>query len=809
MACKVHAILFILFFFFFFCCCFPSGYSSTQGDTILWGQSLSGNQTIVSKGGIYELGFFSPGNNTNRYYIGIWDKTRPEKPVIWVANRDKPVSDPRSSKLEIAPNGNLVILNQSEIQIWSSNVASDSFNSTAAVLLDSGNLVLTNISSLLMPYWQSFDHPTDCWLPGQILGWNNRTKRYSNLTSWKSKDDPSPGFYTYGMDPRGDDQLVQIWNGTEIYWTSGLWNGRYFSQVPEMTRNKVYNYTYFQTEKYITYILFDTEIITRFVADISGEGKQWALLNHSTIVILGWNQPKFQCQVYSFCGPFSICTDNGVPVCKCMQGFVPAAQGDWDAQIWGGGCVRKTKLQCGNRSIGGEKDKFLPMPNMQLNMKSAFQTAINAEECELACLNNCSCTAYAYNSSGCSIWIGDIRNLQTSNDNSGLTTILPNIRLAASELKLEPSRSHKGVNIGVIIGPVGGLVVILASVIFLTHRWNRRRLTRLTYKAKEGALVLFQYRDLQKLTKNFSEKLGAGGFGSVFKGSLTDSTPIAVKQLEGFRQGEKQFRAEVITTGRIQHVNLVHLIGFCCEGDKRLLVYEYMPNRSLDFHLFRDSQKVLDWKERYQIVVGVARGLAYLHEQCRECIIHCDIKPENILLDQDFCPKVADFGLAKLMGREVSRVVTTMRGTAGYLAPEWITGLAITSKADVYSFGMVAFELISGRRNVTREEEDVGTDGRFCFFPIWAAPKVAEGEVLKVLDSKLEGNADIEELDRLCKVAFWCIQDQESHRPTMGQVVQILEGGAVVSMPPIPSSLQHIVTYQESIDFVHSNSHQN
>jgi len=212
-----------------------------------------------------------------------------------------------------------------------------------------------------------------------------------------------------------------------------------------------------------------------------------------------------------------------------------------------------------------------------------------------------------------------------------------------------------------------------------------------------GSLVAFAYKDLQTATKNFSEKLGGGGFGSVFKGVLPNSSLIAVKKLESWSQGEKQFRTEVSTIGNIQHVNLVRLLGFCSEGTSRLLVYDFMPNGSLDSHLFTEKDSdFLDWKTRYQNSMGTARGLAYLHEKCRDCIIHCDIKPENILLDAEFFPKVSDFGLAKLVGREFSRVLTTMRGTRGYLAPEWISGVAITAKAVGSSYGMMLFEFVSG-----------------------------------------------------------------------------------------------------------------
>ncbi|OAY74779.1 G-type lectin S-receptor-like serine/threonine-protein kinase [Ananas comosus] len=273
-------------------------------------------------------------------------------------------------------------------------------------------------------------------------------------------------------------------------------------------------------------------------------------------------------------------------------------------------------------------------------------------------------------------------------------------------------------------------------------------------------------------------------------GTLRDSTLVAVKKLRGLRQGEKQFRAEVITVGMIQHINIVRLLGFCAEGTRRLLVC---------------------WNQRYRIAIGIARGLAYLHEKCKDFIIHCDIKPENILLDEQFCPRIADFGMAKLFTRDGSRVLTTMRGTIGYLAPEWISGLAITHKADVYSFGMMLFEIISGRRNTERSE-----DGTYVYFPTWAAAKIHEGEVACLLDNKLKGEANSEELERACRVACWCIQELESSRPAMGLVVQMLEGVQEVNMPPIPTYLCNFVwdengsintqVYGHCLDDVMSNS---
>ncbi|KAJ4751875.1 Serine/threonine-protein kinase [Rhynchospora pubera] len=324
-------------------------------------------------------------------------------------------------------------------------------------------------------------------------------------------------------------------------------------------------------------------------------------------------------------------------------------------------------------------------------------------------------------------------------------------------------------------------------------------------KRFQGTVSAFTYQDLAYITKNFSETLGKGGFGSVYKGTLPNSTVVAVKRLRDINQSDKSFRAEVSTIGNIQHLNLIRLLGFCSKKGQKLLVYEYMPVGSLDKHLFGNSSASLTWKTRYQITLGISRGLHYLHEECRDCIIHCDIKPENILLDKSFVPKIADFGLAKLLGREFSRVLTSMRGTIGYLAPEWIAGSAITTKADVYSYGMMLFEIISGKRNrKERDELEDGSqeeEGNLSFFPAFAAKKLVGGDIHCLVDLITDADCNLEELERALKVALWCVQIEEDMRPSMRQVVQILEGQLNVNMPPIPRPFQVLTEIPDSINF--------
>nr|XP_010928211.1 G-type lectin S-receptor-like serine/threonine-protein kinase At2g19130 [Elaeis guineensis] len=758
-------------------------------DNISLGQSLSGNQTIVSKEGNFELGFFAPGYSRN-YYIGIWYKKVPVQTVIWVANRATPIFNTSSAVFRISEDGQLGLLNRYKILVWSSNSTPSTSDSTVAVLLDTGNLVIRNGSSTTI--WQSFDHPTDTVMPEELLGVNKITGEYQSVTSWKNPENPAPGPFALRMDPDGSNQFVLLWNGSEIYWTSGIWNGQYFPISPGTVESSLIKITFVDNEqwKYVMYTILDSSFISRIVIDSSGLVGQWYWLNSTQKWQPFFIEPLARCDVYSLCGAFGICDQKSSNTCRCAYGFEPASMKEWEFNVWNSGCVRKTGLRCSDKSsAGGEDDRFLEMTNMRLPDNPQNLAVGSAEECEEACLNNCACNAYAY-VSGCLIWTGDLRNLQQLYDGDrGAGTL--HLRLAASDFPASSS-SHRLVK-NLTPSVIGGILVIFCVLFGLIWVSQRRKRARMA-KQVEGSLIQFAYRDLQRVTKNFSEKLGGGGFGSVFKGTLIDSTEVAVKKLEGLRQGEKQFRTEVSTLAAIQHVNVVRLRGLCSEGRKRLLVYEYMSRGSLDSHLFPNNPTVLDWRMRYQTILGIARGLSYLHEKCRECIIHCDLKPDNILLDGDFCAKVADFGMAKLIGRDFSRVLTTMRGTIGYLAPEWISGLPITSKVDVYSFGMMLFELISGKRNTTHS-----ADGGEIFYPSWAATRVIEGDIFSLLDHRLNGAADIEELTKVCRVACWCIQDSETQRPTMGQVVQILEGVLEVSMPPVPKALQLLTGDQSQI----------
>ena len=267
---------------------------------------------------------------------------------------------------------------------------------------------------------------------------------------------------------------------------------------------------------------------------------------------------------------------------------------------------------------------------------------------------------------------------------------------------------------------------------------------------------------------------------------MRDGVKIAVKRLDGVGQGKTEFLAEVETIGSVHHINLVKLIGFCAEKSYRLLVYEYMCNGSLEKWIHNRNQVIsLDWQTRFNIITDIAKGLCYLHEECRQRIAHLDIKPQNILLDNEFNAKISDFGLSKLIDRDLSHVVTRMRGTPGYLAPEWLT-MKITEKADIYSFGVVVIEIVCGRKNLDSSQSEES------FHLISLLQEKAEAnQLLDIVDNRssdmqLHGNEAVE----MMKLAMWCLQNDSNRRPPMSVVLKVLDGSVNVENLDYNFSLQ-------------------
>ncbi|XP_024020576.1 G-type lectin S-receptor-like serine/threonine-protein kinase At4g03230 [Morus notabilis] len=768
-------------------------------DTISANESLSGDESIVSAGGVFVLGFFKPGNSSN-YYIGMWYKQLTSQTIVWVANRDKPVSDRFSSELKIS-GGNLVLFNEFKIPIWSTDVNYSGSASVQAVLHDNGNLVLNDGSNSSIPLWQSFDHPAHTWLPGSKLSYNKITKKHQRLTSWKSSEDPAPGLFFVELNI-SDNSYNILWNLSKRYWTSGSWNGTTFSAMPEMVRTYIFVFEFVSNDNeiYFTYSINKTSPtqISRTVVDVSGQVKQlsWMATNEWNLI---WNQPRKQCEVYAFCGAYGSCNEDPLPSCSCLTGFKPKVQSNWDLKDYSDGCFRITELQCGNNSVAnGERFQFLPIFNMSLPDNQQSVGAGSLGECKESCLTKCSCTAYANDSNGCSIWIGDLLNLKQQADNDRHPLYL---RLTASE-----KRSSRNAMFYIVLFGIIAVMMILTCTACSVYYWRRKK----AVNKQEQVLSLYysekrirdfmnssQFREEERkgievpfvvlesilaATDNFSEanKLGQGGFGHVYKGRFPAGQEIAIKRLSsGSGQGLQEFKNEVLLIAKLQHRNLVRLLGYCVEGDEKMLLYEYMPNKSLDSFLFdRNICILLNWEIRFHIILGIAKGLLYLHHDSRLRIIHRDLKTSNVLLDEEMNPKISDFGLAKIFGgKQMEASTNRVVGTYGYMSPEYALHGLFSIKSDVFSFGVVILEIISGKRNTGFYQSEEASSLLDYAWKLWK-----ENKALDLMDPTLSETCNENEFLRCFNVGLLCVQDDPNDRPTMSNVLLML-GTESASLP--------------------------
>ncbi|XP_041023106.1 G-type lectin S-receptor-like serine/threonine-protein kinase B120 isoform X2 [Juglans microcarpa x Juglans regia] len=719
-------------------------------NVISQGQSIKDGQTLISEGQNFVLGFFSPENSSSRY-VGIWhDNGIPELySVIWVANRERPISD-KSGVLRIGDDGNLMVFDGQNDAIWSSN-ASITLKNTTAELDNTGNLILFGSDDKeTHVYWQSFNDPTDTYLPGMRVEVNAEMGENRLFISWKSANDPSPGNYSMGVDPRASPQVL-IWEGEERRWRSGYWDGRIFSSVTNMTGNYMYG-TFVLSDKengsrYFTYTPLNDKDKLRFRITWDGHEEQsrWVEDNGDKKWSVIQSQPANDCEHYNKCGAFGICSAVDSPICRCMKGFVPRYTDQWSRGNWSGGCIRRTRLNCQSTKLSEENDNgdgFSKLRGMKLPDFADLVTLNSNEACEERCLQNCSCTAYAFVTGiGCMIWIGDLVDAQQFAKGGNRM----HIRLANSEVLGGKRKLSTHMIIIIAVAGVLGLGVlfilllcclktklkVLATVFSIAY-WkygpdipifeqSKRRESSPRFsgsvdlstegdQARMPELPIFNFNCLQHATNYFSEenKLGEGGFGTVYK--LPGEQEIAVKRLSRRSgQGLEEFKTEIILIAKLQHRNLVRLLGCCIQGEEKMLIYEYMPNKSLDYFLFDTTkQALLDWRKRFAIIEGIARGLLYLHRDSRLRIIHRDLKASNILLGEDMNPKISDFGMARIFGGNQHEAKTNrVVGTYGYMSPEYAMEGLFSMKSDVYSFGVLLLEIVSGRRNTSfRLSED-------------------------------------------------------------------------------------------------------
>ncbi|GLT69400.1 hypothetical protein SLA2020_415550 [Shorea laevis] len=772
-----------------------------QGDSI----RDDTKENMVSAGN-FELGFFSPGNSRLRF-VGIWyysEVMEGKKIMVWVANRDAPISD-RNGVLRIGNDGNLVILDGNNTAVWNSSADVPS-NNTVALLLDTGNLVLSNNYSPLgaecdysydseSHHWQSFDYPSDTYLLGMRFSvWTGSRENHAIITSWKSANDPSPGNFSIGIDAVGE-QIV-IWNQTRRMWRSGYWDGLIFTGVPSMTDSLLDGFRFSPSDSdesrsiYLTYAPSEDTESSRFRIGWEGKWEQWKRDDDIGSWTVLKSEPVNDSEFYNFCGNSGVYDVSKSPKCSCLKGFEPNNAEEWNKGIWTNGCARRTKLQCSrthNSSEVEKEDGFLKLRMMKLPDFLA-KSSDSEDECRSWCLKNSFCIAYAYDEHiGCMRWWSE--NLtDIAKFSSGGNDLY--IKLAYSEF----DRNEKEKLIIIITAIIIGNIYIFCTFFLRRHMDKRRarnentedillfdRGKASTSKVELREVPLFKFVELATSTNNFNPEnlLGQGGFGPVYRGTLQTGQEIAVKRLSrASGQGVDEFKNEVFVISNLQHRNLVKLLGCCVEGEEKILVYEYMPNNSLDTYLFDLLKKeLLDWRKRFNIIEGISQGVLYLHRHSRLRIIHRDLKASNILLDEELQPKISDFGLARIFGDKEDQANTKrVVGTYGYMPPEYAMEGLFSEKSDVYSYGVLLLEIVSGRRNTSfYNDEHLSLVG--YAWKLWN-----EGNILALVDNMVADPSHHEEVLRCIHVGLLCVQEFAKDRPNMSAVISMLNS-EIVDLP--------------------------
>ncbi|XP_068320749.1 G-type lectin S-receptor-like serine/threonine-protein kinase At4g27290 [Pyrus communis] len=747
-------------------------------------QSIRDGETVVSTGGTFELGFYSP-DASNRRYVGIWYKKISVTTIVWVANRDKPLTD-LSGVLKVT-NPGILVLNHNMSTVWASNTSRTAQNPVAR-LLDSGNLVVIDRSDDHSEnfLWQSFDYPGDTFLPGMKIGRNTVTGFNWHLRSWKSPQDPSQGDCTSQLGPKGYAELF-VREGSVIKLRSGPWNGIRFSGNPQSNPNPIFTYGLVSEpdEMYYSYKIHDSSIFSRLVLTSAGIVKRYTWIDRTK----GWVQTAQldNCDNYAFCGVHGECNIEKSPVCSCLKGFTPKFPKEWDLAVWSNGCVRKTSLNCTGDVF--QKYSGLKLPSTE---QSWFNRSMNLKECKMVCMKKCSCTAYTNldirdGGTGCLLWYDNLIDIRYYSENGQDIYI----RMAAAELDYEDdAKINAAKKMRIIISTTvlsTGLLILGLALLFFVWKKQHQKVGKLGHSQTEDLeLPLFDLMTIVSATNNFSieNKLGEGGFGSVFKGTMEDGQEIAVKRLsKSSRQGLDEFKNEVTHIAKLQHRNLVKLLGCCIQEDEMILIYEFMPNKSLDFFIFKQRRRMLlDWPKRFEIINGIARGLLYLHQDSRLRVIHRDLKASNILLGSEFNPKISDFGLARSFGGNETKAETKkVVGTYGYMSPEYAIDGFYSIKSDIYSFGVLVLEIVSGSRNrgFSHPDHKLNLLGH-----AWMLH--TEGKPLELLDTSVEGSITLLEVVRTIHVGLLCVQRNPEDRPSMSATVLMLSGEGALPQPLKP-----------------------
>ncbi|XP_062223442.1 receptor-like serine/threonine-protein kinase SD1-8 isoform X3 [Phragmites australis] len=736
-------------------------------DSLTAGQSLLSGQTLVSAQGIFELGFFSNGDNA---YLGIWYKYMTPRTIIWVANRDYPINGGNASLTLSA--SSLDLLDRRQNKVWSSG--SLDINSPQARLLDSGNLIISDtVSGNPNPLWQGFDQPCDTLLPGMRIGYDTSTNHNWKLRSWMTDSDPSPGNYYLSLDPKRLPDVL-LFNGTVLIYRIGTWNGQGFSGLPALkgTSELAFNMTVGEGSAYYSFKSLDNSVLWRFVVSPDAHAHRWHS-NQRNEWVEYWHLPQDQCDAYAYCGPNAACYNGD---CKCLQEFVPKSPSDWSQRNYVGGCVRDVVLSCSARN-GFAHLSHVKVPD---TLNATMVRGKSWDDCKKLCLRNCSCSAYTiFGDSDCVVWSGDLVDIVQLTE--GINDLY--IRVSHS------NPSHTGRNISIIVSvSVVGVVMVISALLGFCYCRSQQKHSPLAHEvfgtghehAPGSKIVspLEQNLDLDAIkvaTNNFAEQnsIVSSRSRTIYKGILPNFGDLAVKRLN-MEVGLEELKNEVRMLARLDHPNIIRMLGSCIGNSEMVICYEYMPGGSLDAVLFAEDEKigVPEWSSRFRIMQGICEGLLYLHEHCR--IVHRDIDPSNILLSGGFIPKISDFGLAILLAQGQSEgKAEKFRGTRGYSAPELFYG-KYSAKSDVYSFGVVLLEIVTGCKATSFSIEDADD------LLTYVRQHWTQGTSDQLKDPRM-GEAPRGEIERCIHIAVRCVQDDPLVRPTVSYIKNTL--AAIRSVP--------------------------
>ncbi|CAN6207246.1 unnamed protein product [Urochloa humidicola] len=800
------------------------------------GATLAPPDYITSPSGTFSFGFRALDSDPAKFLLATWFRSAdssqpPPQSVVWFAKQSPSGTTPNASAqsvLTITADGQLTLTdggggNQQQQLLWTPPILE---RGSVLALRDSGNLQFLGEDQQKV-VWESFSYPTDTLLPGQSLLYDP-ARSEGKVFAKRADAEFATGRFSMGIQSDGNVVLyVDLLTGNNpenAYWQA-------YTNSPDGNTTVT-----FDDRGRLNYTLHNgtTGSLIQPVSTFAGAGEylQFARMdpdgivrtynrpkngNTSTWTVSGafpdWGCIKRTSGLQGMCGPGSYCASAPTASsrdrlrCVCPSGYSYT-----DDQHRDSGCTPAFEPQsCDGGGEGSSDEEFTLVELLNTTWEPSIYykkfSSVTEEQCREHCLSDCFCAAALFIDGSDCAEVAALTNGWRANDVTTKALIKVRARNNSSQVTPSAVRTRSTALLAYKVVAISMAILLLVTIGGLVAQHCCVTRNREGQQLLSPSVRSFSWKELYQATNGFEKLLGKGSFGEVYKGTIRSPHPhpIAVKKLiDSNDYSEQEFTNEVQSIGQIHHRNLVRMIGYCKQGKHRMLVFEFMPGGSLRNFLFNPERRP-PWHWRAEAALAIARGLEYLHDGCAAPIIHCDIKPDNILLDDHGVPRITDFGISKLLGnQQVHTTVTHVRGTRGYIAPEWLRGDArVDTKADVYSFGVVLLEMICCRRcqepvvDGLSKGEDDDDDETVTLFG-WAAQLVSAQRT----ELMLQGDAGVddtienmERVERFARVALWCIEPNPLLRPTMHQVVQMLETNKQAQVEALPDPPQ---CYMES-----------